>query len=200
MNFSRVSSIFVLVSGRKYSLILLYLLVIGSTALESIGIASFYPLTEVFQDSHQLEYYRDKLALLVPALEFLNREQFLLYSLLGIGALFIFKNLFLVLAGYGNIKVVTHLYYSWMNQIFKIYLDKPYSYYMDNKAGDLVQRKIMQTQKGSGALRCVLRRPRRAEPRQCGQGGGNAVRDQVSHGEYEAEAERLLPHCGVLHP
>ena len=142
-----------LVRGKSYSLILLYVLVIGSTALESIGIASFYPLAEMFQDADQLNYYRDKLAAWVPAVVSLNQEQFLSCSLLTVAALFVFKSIFLILAGYGNIRIVTHLYRSWMDQIFKIYMEKPYSFFMENKAGDLIQRKIMQTQKASAALR-----------------------------------------------
>jgi ABC-type multidrug transport system fused ATPase/permease subunit len=144
------------VRGKGYSLILLYLLVIGSTAMEAIGIASFYPLAEMFQDANQLIYYKDKLAVWVPAVGSLNQEQFSSYSLVAIAALFVLKNVFLALAGYGNICVVTHLYRSWMNRIFKIYMDKSYSFFMENKAGDLVQRKIMQTQKASTALRIFV--------------------------------------------
>jgi ABC-type multidrug transport system fused ATPase/permease subunit len=124
--------------------------------MESIGIASFYPIVDMFQDASQLDYYRDKSIARIPALEPLNREQFLFYALLGVGALFIFKNAFLILAGYGNVRVVTHLYCAWMNQIFKIYLDKPYTFFLENKAGDLVQRKIMQTQKASVTLRIFI--------------------------------------------
>ena len=120
--------------------------------MESVGIASFYPITEMFQDPSQLDYYRDKLVVWIPELEILDREQFLFYSLIAMAALFIFKNAFLILAGYGNISVITNLYCSWMNKIFKIYLNKPYSYFCENKAGDLVQRKIMQTQKASQCL------------------------------------------------
>jgi ATP-binding cassette, subfamily B, bacterial PglK len=153
LNFSKFLGLLVLVRGKSYSLILLYVLVIGSTALESIGIASFYPLTEMLQDTKQLSYYKDKLATWVPAVGSLNQEQFLSYSLVAIAALFVFKSVFLVLAGYGNIRVVTQLYRSWMNRIFKIYMDKSYSFFMENKAGDLVQRKIIQTQKAAAALR-----------------------------------------------
>ena len=156
MIFSRFFSLLVLVRGKGSSLILLYVLVIGSTAMESIGIASFYPITEMLQDTSQLHYYRDKLVAWFPALEILDREQFLFYSLLAVAALFVFKNVFLVLAGYGNIKVVTNLYCSWMNRIFKTYMNKPYSFFIENKAGDLVQRKIMQTNKASAVLRVFI--------------------------------------------
>ena len=156
MIFSRFFSLLVLVRGKGSSLILLYVLVIGSTAMESIGIASFYPITEMLQDTSQLHYYRDKLVAWFPALEILDREQFLFYSLLAVAALFVFKNVFLVLAGYGNIKVVTNLYCSWMNRIFKTYMNKSYSFFMENKAGDLVQRKIMQTNKASVVPRVFI--------------------------------------------
>ena len=110
MNFSRLLSLLVLVRGKSYSLILLYALVIGSTVMESIGIASFYPLAEMLQDANQLIYYKDKVAVWIPAVGSLNHEQFLSYSLMAIAALFVFKSVFLVLAGYGNIWVVTYLY------------------------------------------------------------------------------------------
>jgi len=146
----------VLISGKRRALFWLYVLVLGGAAMESIGIASFYPLVDMFQDASQLDYYRNQSITWIPALESLNREQFLFYSLLGVGALFVFKNAFLVLAGYGNIRVVTRLYCSWMNRISEIYLHKPYGFFLGNKAGDLVQRYIMQTQKASGALRMFI--------------------------------------------
>jgi ABC-type multidrug transport system fused ATPase/permease subunit len=153
---SKFSSLSTLVRGKGSYLILIYLLVIGSTAMESIGIASFYPITEMLQDSSQLDYYRDKLVAWIPELEILDKDQFLFYSLLVVAALFVFKNVFLILAGYGNIWVIIHLYCSWMNQIFNIYMNKPYSFFLENKAGDLVQRKIMQANKASTALRVFI--------------------------------------------
>ena len=98
-----------LISGKRLALFWLYVLVLGSAAMESIGIASFYPLVDMFQDASQLDHYRNKSITWIPALESLNREQFLFYSLLGVGALFVFKNAFLILAEYGNIRVVTRL-------------------------------------------------------------------------------------------
>ncbi|MDC1121998.1 ABC transporter ATP-binding protein [Nitrospinaceae bacterium] len=156
MSFSNLSSLLVLARGRCRSLALLYVLILGSAVMESIGIASFYPMVDMFQDAGQLGYYHDKFTSWIPALESLDREQFLSFTLLGVGALFVFKNLFLVLAGYGNLKVITGLYCSWMNRIFKIYMDKPYTFFLENKAGDLVQRKILQTQKASSALKTFV--------------------------------------------
>ena len=133
-----LTSLFLLTRGKRRSLFWLYLLVLGSAVVESIGIASFYPLVDMFQDPSRLDYYRNKSIILIPALEFLNQEQFLFYSLLGVGALFVFKNTFLVLAEYGNIRVLTRLYCAWMNQLSKIYLVKPYVFFTENKAGDIV--------------------------------------------------------------
>ena len=61
MIFSKLPRLFVLVRGKGYSLIMLYALVIGSTAMESIGIASFYPITNMLQDASELERYQDTL-------------------------------------------------------------------------------------------------------------------------------------------
>ena len=75
MNFSKLSSFLILTRTKSYSLILLYVLIIGSTLMESLGIASFYPITEMIQDTNQLDYYRSKLVSWVPALEILDQEQ-----------------------------------------------------------------------------------------------------------------------------
>jgi ATP-binding cassette, subfamily B, bacterial PglK len=154
--FPSLTSLFLLTRGKRRTLFWLYMLVLGSAVVESIGIASFYPLVDMFQDTSQLGYYRNKSIAWIPALGSLNQEQFLFYAFLAVGALFVFKNTFLVMADYGNISVVTHLYCAWMNRITKIYLEKPYAFFTENKAGDLVQRKIMQTQKASSALRVFI--------------------------------------------
>ena len=73
MNFSKFLGLLVLVRGKSYVLILLYILVLGSTAIESIGIASFYPLADMIQDTNQLVFYRDKVAAWVPAVGSLNQ-------------------------------------------------------------------------------------------------------------------------------
>ncbi|MBT5470206.1 MAG: ABC transporter ATP-binding protein [Nitrospina sp.] len=121
--------------------------------MESIGIASFYPLVDMLQDSDKLDHYKNEFSHWIPGLKSLNHEQFLLFSLLSFATLFTFKNIFIVLASRGNIKVLTELYCSWMNRIFEVYLSKPYSFFTENKSGDLVQRKIIQSQNASSALR-----------------------------------------------
>jgi len=151
-----LSNLFVLARGRLRALFLLYSLVLGSVAMESIGLASFYPIADMIQDANQLGHYQDKFIYWLPALKSLSPEEFLLCTLLGMGALFVFKNVFFILAGYGNVRVLTRLYCAWTNQIFNAYLNKPYSFFIDNKAGDLVQRKIMQTQKAAAALRVLI--------------------------------------------
>ncbi len=156
MIFSRLPSLFALVRGKGHLLILLYVLVLGSTAMESIGIASFYPITKMLQNANEVSLYQEKLMELVPFLKFQNQEQFLFFSILTVAALFVFKNIFLILASYGNIRVITNLYCSWMNRIFRVYLDKPYSYFTENKAGDLAQRKIMQSQKAASSLQIFI--------------------------------------------
>ena len=156
MNFSKFFCLVVLAKSKGRSLILLYVLVLGSAVMESVGIASFYPIADMLQDVSQLDYYKNKFSSEIPALKSLNQEQFLTYFLLAIGALFIFKNLFLILAEYGNIRVVTNLYYTWVTHISSAYLGKPYTFFLENKAGDLVQRKIVQTLTASGAIRLFV--------------------------------------------
>ena len=124
--------------------------------MESVGIASFYPVVDMLQDASQLDYYKNKFSSEIPALESLSKEQFLTYLLLAIGALFIFKNLFFILAEYGNIRVVANLYFIWVDHIFSAYLGKPYTFFLENKAGDLVQRKIVQTSNASSAVRVFV--------------------------------------------
>ncbi len=156
MFFFKLAGFLVLVQGKRGLLILLYVLVVGSTALESLGIASIYPIVDMFQNAGQLDVYRDKLIPWVPALRELSHEQFLFYAILAAASLFLFKNLFLVLAGYWNLRVVSSLYYFWVSRISQIYLNKPYKFFLQNETGDLVQRKIVQTQRASEALRVLI--------------------------------------------
>ena len=93
MSFPKLSSLLVLARGRHRSLALLYVLVLSSASIESIGIASFYPLVDMFQDAGQLDYYQNKFTPWIPALESLDRDHFLTFTLLAVGALFFLKNL-----------------------------------------------------------------------------------------------------------
>ena len=81
---------------KRNALFFLYVLVLGSVAIESIGIVSFYPLVDILQDANQLAYYRDKAIAWVPILASLDQEEFLSFFLLGVGAIFVFKNEFSV--------------------------------------------------------------------------------------------------------
>ena len=88
MNFSKISCLAVLVKGKRRSLALLYVLILGSAAMESIGIASFYPITKMLQNANEVKHFQEKVVTWAPALEFLNQEQFLFYFLLIVAALF----------------------------------------------------------------------------------------------------------------
>ena len=151
-----LSSLFLLTRGKRRALFGLYVLVLGSAVVESIGIASFYPLIDMFQDSSQLDYYRNKSIILIPALESLNQAQFLFYSLLGVGALFVFKNTFLVLAEYGNVRVVTRLYCVWMNRVTKIYFDKPYVFLRKIRRATLFSARLCKHRRPPQLLRCLF--------------------------------------------
>ena len=131
--------------GKRSVLMLLYTLVVLSAVLESIGIGFIYPIADIIQDSDQLDFYKNKFSPWVPQINELSREKFLNCIIVGTALLFIIKNLLVILAGYWNMKVISRLYCSWVNKISKTYLNKPYSFFLENKTGDLVQRKILQT-------------------------------------------------------
>jgi ABC-type multidrug transport system fused ATPase/permease subunit len=142
--------------GKRRILVLLYALVVLSVVLESVGIAFIYPIVDIIQDSVQLDFYRNKFSLWIPLVDKLNREKFLLCIIFGAALLFTVKNVLLILAGYWNMRVVSKLYCSWMNKVLQIYLNKPYSFFLDNQTGDLVQTNILQTQKASEAIRHLI--------------------------------------------
>ena len=154
---SKLKTLLILVRGRWGTLFSLYLIVLVCSGLESFGIASFYPIVDVLQDTNKLAYYEEQLFALFPELEpVLGGASFATFILLIVGALFIAKNSILVLATYGNSRVVTNLTCSWINWIFRNYLKRPYSFFVEHQAGDLIQRQLVQTRNASAALSQLL--------------------------------------------
>ena len=154
---SRLKTLSTLVVGRWSTLFFLYLTILVSAGLESFGIASFYPLVDILQDASRLAYYESRLFALFPRLEpVLGGSSFVTYILLSVGALFIGKNLILVLATHKNNRVLTDLLCSWITRIFRGYLKRPYSFFVEHQAGDLIQRQLVQTRSAETALSELL--------------------------------------------
>ncbi len=131
----------------------LYLITLASAILESFGIASLYPIINMLQDPTARQNYEQIVFSWAPFLEEdVGGNNFIPIVLLFVGVLFIFKNIFLVFAYYGNCKVTTQLQCNWMNKIFKSYLDRPYHFFLEHQVGDLVQRQLGQTRSACNAL------------------------------------------------
>ena len=142
---------------RKRQLASLYALVFISAAVESFGIASLYPVVDILLDEGQSTVYAQKLFSFIPSLEpYLGGRNFALFVLVGVGALFIVKNAFLIFSQYLSISITTQLHCSWMDKIFSFYLSQPYRFFTEKQAGDLVQRQLVQTEKAASALRQIL--------------------------------------------
>ncbi len=152
-----IENIWVLVRHKRWVLVFLYLLLLFSTLLESFGIAAFYPVVDMMQDSARVENYRATLLEYIPwGEDYFNSQNFVPALLISIGGLFVFKNVFLVLAGYGNNKVTQDLYCDWVDQIFKNYLNKSFDFFSNHQAGDLIQRQLSQTENATSAVRTFI--------------------------------------------
>ena len=150
-------SLWFLTKGRRLILALLYVMLLVSATLESIGIASLYPIIDMLQDADKITYYGQKVTSAFPFMgQYLDRERLIALTLIAVGLLFLFKNAFYVVANYGNIRCITHLYCSWMKRIFKSYFSKSYQFFVEHQAGDLVQRQLVQTLSASTALRDLI--------------------------------------------
>jgi ABC-type multidrug transport system fused ATPase/permease subunit len=155
---SKLKILSTLVAGRWSTLLFLYLTVLVCAGLESFGIASFYPIVDILQDASKLAYYEARLFALFPRLEpVLGGPSFITYLLLSVGTLFIIKNSILVLATYKNNRLLTDLLCSWITQIFWNYLKRPYSFFVEHQAGDLIQRQLMQTRNTATTLSELLK-------------------------------------------
>ena len=144
--------------GKGRGLFFLYMLILLSTALESFGIASLYPVVDILQDSDQLSLYQNRFFSWIPTLEpSLGGGRFTAFLLIGVGSLFLLKNVFGVLAQHFINKISTRLHCSWIDKIFTSYMGRSYSFFVEHQAGDLVQRQLMQTEKAASALREFIR-------------------------------------------
>ena len=154
---SILKSIWKLIKGRRRAIFFLYLMVLISALLESFGIASLYPIVDILQNPKMRQEYEQTVFFWLPFLKkYVSGDRFIPFALITVGVLFFLKNTLLVFAQYGNVKVITDLHYGWMNQIFKSYLNRPYQFFLEHQAGDLVQRQLQQTGSSSGALRNLV--------------------------------------------
>ena len=154
---NKLKSLWVLVRDKRGSLFLLYIVTLASAVLESFGLAALYPLVDVLQKAENQLVYEQVVASWFPFLSgVLGGDQFIVFALVGIGILFFAKNILLILANYGNARVVMGLQCTWMNQIFESYLGRPYQFFVEQRVGDLVQRQVIQIRSVAGAVNNLI--------------------------------------------
>lgn len=120
--------------------VLIFMILIGAV-LETLGVSMIYPLIEavmmpeVFEQNAVIVWICDVLGYTQP-------EQFVTFMLMALIFVFIFKNLYLLLLYYVQHSFITNSQYRISRDLLKVYLNRPYEFYLNASTGDISGRSI----------------------------------------------------------
>ena len=122
---------------RSKGYIFLILMIIGMF-FETLGIGLIAPLIQVISDPKILSS-SSYLSVIIDFLNIDNYKTLVITFAIGIIAIYIIKNAFLVYFSWYKINYLATLRMNLSNRLFKIYLSKPYSFHLEHNSGQLIQ-------------------------------------------------------------
>ena len=155
-----VKNIGFLVRGRRLQLGLLFLAAFCVSLFDAVGIGSIYPIINAIQNPEKVSSYYEKLNSFLP----FAIDSSMLIPLLIITTMMVFtvKNLFVALLIHFQAKFSENLTAEWKKEVFEVYVSKPYAFFLDNQAGELVQKMMIQTDNTTGMIMGMLNLTRMA--------------------------------------
>lgn len=116
----------------------LFLMMIVAAIFETIGIGMIVPIVglltnpEIIQEQAALKY-------LYNLLDFQSTRSFIVFSVIGLLLIFVFKNLYLLIYNYIQIKVILNHQVKLSRKLFKEYLTKPYTFHLQRNTANLLR-------------------------------------------------------------
>ncbi|MGM8364866.1 ABC transporter ATP-binding protein [Virgibacillus sp. W0181] len=122
----------------KRKFLVLFFLMIVAAIFETIGIGLIVPFVgiitnpEIIQEQAVLSYIYD-------LFEFQSTTSFIIFSVIGLLAVFVLKNLYLLLFNYAQFRVILNQQVKLSSNLFKEYLTKPYSFHLQRNSAELLR-------------------------------------------------------------
>lgn len=126
------------------------LTILLTSILGATGIGSLYPIVSLLEDSSKKLIYMQQINGLFHL--GLGEDRFTAIMFAGAGAVFLISGLFFIVSFYVQYRLSEGLKAKWQTDIFGIYLDQEYNYFVKHKAGDLIQRQMAHTEMAGSAV------------------------------------------------
>lgn len=124
--------------SEKKKLIFLFIMMILAALLETVGIGLIVPFVAIITNPNIIKE-QPILSFIFNELNFNSTTSFIIFSTGFLLALFIFKNLYLLLFHYAQNKVILNQQVKLSRNLFKDYLTKPYTFHLQRNTADLLR-------------------------------------------------------------
>lgn len=122
----------------KKKLLILFFMMILAALFETIGIGLIVPFIGIVTDPSIIQ----EQAILLYMYEFFNFNSsfaFIIFSVVLLLTIFIFKNLYILLFHYAQYRVILNQQVKLSRQLFEEYLTKPYTFHLQRNTADLLR-------------------------------------------------------------
>jgi ABC-type multidrug transport system fused ATPase/permease subunit len=124
-------------SARKKLVILLFMMMIAAI-FETVGIGLIVPLVGIIA-SPSIIYEQAILTNIYDFFNFQSTMNFIVFSVIFLLAVFIFKNVYLLLFNYAQLRIVLNQQVKLSSGLFKEYLTKPYIFHLQRNTSTLLR-------------------------------------------------------------
>ncbi|UOR13782.1 ABC transporter ATP-binding protein [Halobacillus amylolyticus] len=122
----------------KKKLIALFFMMIVAALFETIGIGLIVPFVGIVTNPGQIQD-QAVLSYLYELFNFESSTEFIIFSVGGLLAVFILKNLYLLFFQYSQFRVILNQQVKLSRQLFQEYLKKPYTFHLQRNTADLLR-------------------------------------------------------------
>ncbi|MBS4179137.1 ABC transporter ATP-binding protein [Bacillus sp. FJAT-49731] len=122
----------------KKLLVVLFFMMIFAALFETIGIGLIVPLVGILTTPNMIQEHAT-LSYIYELFNFQSTSSFIVFAVIILLAVFVFKNLYLLLFNYAQIRVILNQKVKLSRRLFKEYLTKPYTFYLQRNTAELLR-------------------------------------------------------------
>lgn len=145
-----INNLVYLLKRQPRLLVIFTVIITISSLLEALGIGILYPIVNILENSTKRLTYINKIHDLLNIQ--LGENQFLIFLFVGAVVLFLIRVVSIVISYYSQYKLSEYIRTGLQIDIFNSYLTQKYDFFIQNKAGDLIQKQMVHTENAANAV------------------------------------------------
>lgn len=122
----------------KRKLITLFFMMIIAALFETVGIGVIVPFVSIVTNPKTIQE-QVFLSNIYDLFGFQSTNAFIIFSVVMLLLIFIFKNLYIFIFNYVQVRITMNQQVKLSQNLFKVYLTKPYSFHLQNNTADLLR-------------------------------------------------------------